>query len=208
MKLFLFLEAEQSKNFFCCSAALALAGAFSYSGRMLSVLIETRNHEDALARTLASLVGGAVEGVVREVIVCDGGSSDRTHTVADHAGCSYLAGADALSGIRQARSEWILILEPGARLLEGWMDAVLSHAEVAAGAARFTRARQSRQPFLARIFSGRRPLADGLMITRRQALSLARTEGSAIARAVAARRLPAEIVVASPAAPACDRAAT
>ena len=33
---------------------------------MLSVLIETRNDEEALARTLASLVGGAVEGVVRE----------------------------------------------------------------------------------------------------------------------------------------------
>ena len=38
---------------------------------MLSVLIETRDEEERLARTLASLVGAAVEGVVREVIVCD-----------------------------------------------------------------------------------------------------------------------------------------
>ncbi len=200
MKLFLFARAEQSKNFFCCSATLALAGAFGYAGCMLSVLIETRNHEDALARTLASLVGGAVEGVVREVIVCDGGSSDRTHAVADHAGCNYLAGTDVLSGIRQARSEWILILEPGARLLEGWIDAVLSHAEGTTGAARFTRARQFRQPFLARVFAGRRPLADGLMITKRQALSLARADGLAIARSVSARRLGAEILPAQPSA--------
>ena len=58
---------------------------------MLSVLIETRNDEEGLARTLASLVGGAVEGVVREVIVCDLGSTDQTHDVAEHAGCAYLA---------------------------------------------------------------------------------------------------------------------
>ncbi|MEO3386155.1 glycosyltransferase [Mesorhizobium sp. CAU 1741] len=165
---------------------------------MLSVVIETRNHEDALARTLASLVGGAVEGVVREVIVCDAGSSDRTHTVADHAGCHYLADAHLEAGIRQARSEWLLLLEPGARLLDGWMDAVLAHAGDATGPARFQRARQSKQPFLARILSGRRPLAEGLMITRRQALSLSQREPSAaaIAKAITARRLGAEIVVA------------
>ena len=56
---------------------------------MLTVLIETRNDEEGLARTLASLVGGAVEGVVRDVIVCDRGSTDQTHRVAEHAGCHY-----------------------------------------------------------------------------------------------------------------------
>lgn len=194
MKLFLFRRVEQIKNFFCCSAALVLAGAFRYADEMLSVLIETRNHEDALARTLASLVGGAVEGVVREVIVCDGGSSDRTHSVADHAGCCYLADADALAGIRQAKSEWLLLLEPGARLLDGWMEAVLVHAESATGAARFSRARQSRQPFLASVFASRRPLGDGLVITKRQALSLEHSDGPGIARSVTARRLDAEIL--------------
>lgn len=165
---------------------------------MLSVLIETRNHEDALARTLASLVGGAVEGVVREVIVCDAGSSDHTHAVAEHAGCRYLADARAAAGVRQARGEWLLLLEPGARLLDGWMDAVLAHAAGATGAARFTRARQSRLPFLARVLAGRRPLADGLVITRRQALSLSLGDGSAgsIASSVSARRLDAEILAA------------
>ena len=44
---------------------------------MLSVLIETRNDEEGLARTLASLIAAAVEGVVREVIVCDLGSTDQ-----------------------------------------------------------------------------------------------------------------------------------
>ncbi|MDP3898731.1 MAG: glycosyltransferase, partial [Mesorhizobium sp.] len=52
---------------------------------MLTVVIETRNEEEALARTLASLVGGSVEGVVREVMVHDRGSTDHTVLVADHA---------------------------------------------------------------------------------------------------------------------------
>lgn len=165
---------------------------------MLSVVIETRNHEDALARTLSSLVGAAVEGVVREVIVCDTGSSDQTHRVAEHAGCHYIANAHASAGVRQAKSEWILLLEPGARLREGWMEAVMSHINAATNAARFTRSKQSRQPFLVRIFAGRRPLVDGLVITKRQALSLARGDGSAgmIAKAVSARRLAAEILAA------------
>ena len=59
---------------------------------MISVLIETKDGEEGLARTLATLVGGAVEGVVREVIVCDKGSTDHTHSVAEHAGCVFLAG--------------------------------------------------------------------------------------------------------------------
>lgn len=198
MNIFLFCQTEQSKNFLCCTAVLALPAGLVYGRFMLSVVIETRNHEDALARTLASLVSGAVEGVVREVIVCDSGSSDRTHTVAEHAGCHYLADAGVDAGIRQARGEWLLLLEPGARLLEGWMEAVLLHAGDADRPARFSRASQSRLPFIKRVFAGRRPLAEGLMITKQQALPLAKEGGSAsaIARSVSARRLGAEIVVA------------
>ncbi len=198
MKLFLFPKLEQSKNFVPDRRTLALGRGFVYSAFMLSVLIETHNHEDALARTLASLVGGAVEGVIREVIVCDSGSSDLTHRVAEHAGCNYLAGAAVGAGIQAARSEWLLFLEPGARLVDGWIDAVTSHAGDTTAAARFSRARHSRQLFFSRLFSGPRPLAEGLVITRREALSLARGGGSAgaIAKAVSTRRLTAEIVVA------------
>ncbi|TIT95003.1 MAG: glycosyltransferase, partial [Mesorhizobium sp.] len=93
---------------------------------MLSVLIETRNDEEGLARTLASLIGGAVEGVVRDVIVCDTGSTDQTHYVAEHAGCHYMAGGVA-DGIGQAKGDWLLLLEPGARLAEGWIEEVAAH---------------------------------------------------------------------------------
>lgn len=167
---------------------------------MLSVLIETHNHEDALARTLAALVSGAVEGVVREVIVCDRGSSDRTATVAEHAGCHFLESSGLETGIRKARGEWLLILEPGSRPLDGWIEAVASHVADETGPARFRRSRQSQQSFLKRLFSSRRPMADGLVIGRKQALSLARDNLSAdaLARSVSPQRLEASIHAAVP----------
>ncbi|WP_149763075.1 glycosyltransferase [Neomesorhizobium albiziae] len=167
---------------------------------MLSVLIETRNDEEALARTLASLIGGAVEGVVREVIVCDKGSTDQTHYVAEHAGCQYLAEGGLAAGIAQAKGDWLLLLEPGARLADGWMEDVLQHAAKQTMAARFSRSRRERTPFLARVFTSGRALAEGLLITKRQATVLSRTAGSAeaIARGLATKLLAAEISVAPP----------
>lgn len=165
---------------------------------MLSVLIETMDDEEALARTLSSLVGAAVEGTVRDVIVCDRGSSDHTAHVADHAGCVWLEEADIAAGIRRAKGDWLVILEPGARLQGEWAEAVLAHLAHATIPARFSRSRADRASLLSRIFSARRPLADGLLISKRQAGSLARAGGDAasLARAVSARRIAAEIVTA------------
>jgi len=162
---------------------------------MLSVLIETHNDEDRLARTLASLVSGAVEGLVREVILCDRGSTDHTWKVADHAGCIWLAETDIAAGIRRAKGDWLLLVEPGARLSPGWTEPVLRHVSEANGPARFTRTRSSEERLVSRIFSTRRPLAEGLVISRPQAASLAKPgmDGAAIAREVSARRLGGEI---------------
>ena len=60
---------------------------------MLSVVIPTENSEEGLARTLASLVPAAAEGIVREVVVVDAGSTDGTRVVADAAGCSLAEGS-------------------------------------------------------------------------------------------------------------------
>lgn len=158
---------------------------------MLTVLIETHNDEEPLARTLASLVPAAVEGLVRDVIVCDRQSVDHTHEVADQAGCVFIAGGELQAALRRARCEWILFLEPGARPIDGWMDPVIAHTGKLASPARFTRAREDRPGFFSRFFSARRPLADGLVMTRRQALALGKSARSAdaIARGVSARRI-------------------
>lgn len=82
---------------------------------MLSVLIETWNDEEALARTLSSLVSAVVQGVVRDVIACDLGSTDQTRYVAEHAGCHLIAMGGIAAGIAAAKADWLLILEPEAR---------------------------------------------------------------------------------------------
>lgn len=167
---------------------------------MLSVLIETRNDEEGLARTLASLIPAAVEGVVREVIVCDRGSIDGTHRVADQAGCHFLAEGGIRAGITQAKAEWLMLLEPGARLVEGWIDSVEEHVAKSAMAARFSRSRTARMPFFSRIFSGNRALAQGLVLSKGRASALSKTAGDAegLARGLALRQLAGEILPAAP----------
>lgn len=155
---------------------------------MLSVLIETRNDEERLARTLASLVGAAVEGTVREVIVLDRGSSDQTRAVAEHAGCRLAT--ELAPAIRQAKSEWLLLLEPGARMTDGWTEAAAQHVLQSTRAARFSRSRTGFTGFLTGLFWSRSVLSAGLLITRQQAQMLApRGNAEAIARAAKARRL-------------------
>lgn len=163
---------------------------------MLSVLIETRNSEDDLPRTLASLVNGAVEGVVRDVIVCDLGSTDHTHKVADVAGCVWLPSGGIAAGVRQAKGEWLLFLEPGAVMTDGWMEAAARHCAKATIAARFTRSRRSRTPFFGRILGGNRALSEGLLIRKSQAMSLSKNakDAEGIARGLATKQLSAEIV--------------
>lgn len=165
---------------------------------MLSVLIETRNDEEALALTLASLIGGVVEGVVRDVLVCDRNSTDQTGKVAEHAGCTFLATGGIGAGILQARADWLLLLEPGARLVDGWTESVLAHAQRYRQPAQFSRSKVGRAPFLSRLFFDNRAIAKGLLITKGQALSLSRHAGDAeaLARGLATRRLDGEIRVA------------
>lgn len=158
---------------------------------MLTVLIETLDDEDTLGLTLASLISGVVEGAVREVIVCDGGSTDRTAHIADHAGCGYLASGGISAGARAAKGEWLVILEPGARLSEGWIEGVLGHISTSPMPARFSRSPADAPPFLSRFFLRRRPLADGLLISKGQAVALTRqmADAESLARSVSAKRL-------------------
>lgn len=94
---------------------------------MLSVVIPTRDHERALVRTLAVLVGAAVAGTVREVIVAEGGSTDETAKVAEIAGCTVLV-SDAPLGVRlreaaaSARASWLLFLRPGTMPETAWVE--------------------------------------------------------------------------------------
>jgi glycosyltransferase involved in cell wall biosynthesis len=86
---------------------------------MISVVIETKDCEHALARTLAALVPAAAQGVVREVLVADAGSGDGTRVVADAAGCTIVEGGRARA-LALAKADWVLLLTPGVRLETDW----------------------------------------------------------------------------------------
>ena len=92
---------------------------------MISIVIPTLNSQDSLPRCFDSLIGATVRGLVREVIVADGGSSDGTLAIADGAGAHLVhggksRGAQFLAGARTARSDWLLFLHPETALEPAW----------------------------------------------------------------------------------------
>jgi Glycosyl transferase family 2 len=94
---------------------------------MISVVIPTHESERPLAHTLAALVPGALDGVLREVIVADAGSKDGTAKVADVAGCRFLTlpggrGERLAAAAAAARSEWLWFVEPGSIPGSAWIE--------------------------------------------------------------------------------------
>ena len=92
---------------------------------MISVIIPALNAERRLTATLAALVPAAVDGIVREVIVVDGGSTDQTAAIADEAGATFLVrtggrGYQLDVGARPARFPWLLFLHADTVLESGW----------------------------------------------------------------------------------------
>ncbi len=107
---------------------------------MISVIIPSKNSETELVHALSALVPAAAEGVVREVVVVDGGSTDNTAQVADAAGCVW-ATLKASRSERMAygaslatRGEWLLFLRPETLLESGWHHEAQAFIERAARA--------------------------------------------------------------------------
>ena len=92
---------------------------------MISVIIPTLNAEATLAATLTALVPAAVDGLVREVIVVDGGSTDKTADIVEDAGAQLLRksggrGYQLTVGAKRAKQPWLLFLHADTVLEAGW----------------------------------------------------------------------------------------
>ena len=140
---------------------------------MLSVIIATHDSERALMATLAALVPGATAGIVREVIVADGGSRDETEQVADIAGCRFIQSAEPLgrrlkAAASAARGEWLMFLQPGLVPGLSWIDETIAFVQLPTvqRAAAFTLEINGVFGWLVRAFSSRPCAEQGLILRR------------------------------------------
>lgn len=98
----------------------------------VSVIIPTLDAAEALPECLATLMEGLEAGLIRELILSDGGSSDATGALGQAWGAEVLHGAPSRGGqLRRgcaaARGDWLLILHADTRLQPGWSGAVRDH---------------------------------------------------------------------------------
>jgi rSAM/selenodomain-associated transferase 2 len=94
---------------------------------VLSVIIPTLNAERTLPRALVPLVEPMVRGLVREVILADGGSTDLTPAIAEETGARFVRaprgrGAQLKAGAELARGPWLLFLHADTVLAASWAD--------------------------------------------------------------------------------------
>ncbi len=98
----------------------------------ITVIIPTLNAAQSLPGCAAALFEGLNAGLIRSLIVTDGGSTDDTAAVAEELGAIYLSGeasrgAQIARGVAEAGSDWLLILHADTQLQQGWTDAVAGH---------------------------------------------------------------------------------
>lgn len=141
---------------------------------MISVLVATLDHGSILPETLGALVPAALDGLVREVIVADGGSADATLGIADAFGADVLdvrggTAARLNAAATVARGAWLMFLPPGL-VLEGGFERefmrFLDRPDSVAARFRPTSATPLADTVACkwRAWSGRASEADGLLI--------------------------------------------
>lgn len=100
----------------------------------VSVIIPTLNAVAAIGPALAALVPGVADGLVREVVLADGGSEDAIAEVAEETGATLIAaprgrGSQLHAGAQAARGDWLLFVHADTVLPDDWPAAVVRHLQ-------------------------------------------------------------------------------
>ncbi len=100
----------------------------------LSIILPTLDAAPVLPGAFAALMEGLAAGLIREVIVSDGGSRDATGKIARAAGARLLTGAPGRGGqlrrgAQAAGGDWLLFLHADSWLAPGWAEAVATHMQ-------------------------------------------------------------------------------
>lgn len=108
----------------------------------LSIIVPTLDAEKHLPRCLESLIEGLTSGLIRDLVITDGGSTDSTAEMADAAGATLVTGPASRGGqlrrgVAAARGDWVLVLHADTILSHGWSQAVIDHIRDEGGPAYF-----------------------------------------------------------------------
>ncbi|WP_299966863.1 TIGR04283 family arsenosugar biosynthesis glycosyltransferase [uncultured Roseobacter sp.] len=100
----------------------------------ISVVIPTLNAEAHLGKCLAALMPGLEAGLIRELIISDGGSEDATVAAARAWGAEIVTGpasrgGQLVRGCAAASGDWLLILHADTVLRPGWAGPAIAHLE-------------------------------------------------------------------------------
>lgn len=98
----------------------------------VSVVIPTLEAAERIGPCLGALAEGAVSGLVAELVISDGGSSDGIGDVAEAVGARLVEaqrgrGAQLRAGAEAARAPWLLFLHADTVLAPGWTEAMHRH---------------------------------------------------------------------------------
>lgn len=100
----------------------------------VSVIIPVLNAADGIGPCLGALSEALFDGLIREVILVDGGSDDNIAKVAEGTGARLIEteqgrGLQLASGARAAHGDWFLFLHADSVLGPGWSASVRMHIQ-------------------------------------------------------------------------------
>ncbi|MCA0045129.1 TIGR04283 family arsenosugar biosynthesis glycosyltransferase [Celeribacter sp. ASW11-22] len=106
----------------------------------ISVIIPTLNATPKLRATMLSLMEGLDAGLVRELILSDGGSTDGIEKMADFVGAELITGpagrgGQLKRGVEASEGDWVLCLHADTWMPEGWAEETVRHLAKAHDAA-------------------------------------------------------------------------
>lgn len=98
----------------------------------LSIVIPTLNAAAELPATADALLAGATSGLVRELVISDGGSTDKTLDAARELGAVIVTGppgrgGQLARGVAASTGDWVLLVHADTHLAEGWESVAFDH---------------------------------------------------------------------------------
>ena len=94
---------------------------------MLTVIIDARTQAARLPALLAQLTAGAVDGLVRQVLIVSGVGQAGIEALCEETGAESYPALDAAAAA--ARADWLMVLPADFRLRDGWISTLSGHAD-------------------------------------------------------------------------------